>query len=314
MEISAERSAKSALIWTAMLAVYIFWGSTYLGMRFAIESIPPFLMAATRFLIAGTILFVWRRASGDPLPTWRQWRSAGTVGLLLLLGGNGGVVWAEQRIPSGIAALLVGSVPLWMTVLDELLRRFAPHRRPAEARPGWISLIGILIGFAGIALLVSPSELTGLGGEIDPLGALVVTLAALSWAAGSLYSRTAELPEAPLMGSAMEMLVGGAALMVAGTLTGEWSQVHPAAITAPSWLGLGYLIVFGSLGGYVAYTWLLRNAPTTLVSTYAYVNPIVAILVGNLLAQEPLTPRVLLAALIILGSVALITITQRRKS
>jgi drug/metabolite transporter (DMT)-like permease len=313
MNLSTARPAKPATIWAAMLAIYIFWGSTYLGMRFAIESMPPFLMAGTRFLIAGIILYAWRRLSGDPAPTLKHWRSAGIVGVLLLLGGNGGVVWAEQRIPSGIAALLVGSVPLWMTLIDELLRRFAPHRRPDQARPGWINLVGILIGFGGIVLLVSPSELNGLGAQIDLLGGVVVTLAALFWAIGSLYSRTAELPAAPLVGSAMEMLVGGAALMLAGTLTNEWSQVHLATITARSWLGLGYLVVFGSLGGYVAYTWLLRNAPTTLVSTYAYVNPIVAILIGNLLAQEPLTPRVVIAALVILGSVALITLTQRRK-
>jgi drug/metabolite transporter (DMT)-like permease len=313
MNASAARTAKPALIWAAMIAIYVFWGSTYLGMRFAIESMPPFLMASTRFLVAGAILYTWRRLSGDPAPTRTHWRSAGIIGLFLLLGGNGGVVWAEQRIPSGIAALLVGSTPLWMTLLDELLRRFAPHRRPDHARPHWIGLIGIGIGFAGIALLVSPSELTGLGGEIDPLGALIVTLAALSWAIGSLYSRTAELPSAPLVGSAMEMLMGGAALMLAGTLTNEWPQVHIAEITLRSWLGLGYLVVFGALGGYVAYTWLLRNAPTTLVSTYAYVNPVVAILIGNLLAAEPLSPRVLIAALVILGSVALITLTQRKK-
>jgi drug/metabolite transporter (DMT)-like permease len=264
-------------------------------------------------LIAGAILYTWRRLSGDPDPTRLQWRSAAIIGIFLLVGGNGGVVWAEQTGPSGIAALLVGSTPLWMVLIDEVLRRVAPYRRPNQARPGWISSIGILVGFAGIALLISPTEFTGLGDHVDFVGGLVVLLAALLWSAGSLYSRTAVLPESSLMGSAMEMLVGGAGLMALGTISGEWARVNLGAISTDSWLGLGYLILFGSLLGYATYTWLLRSVPTTLVSTYAYVNPMVAILVGNLLAQEPLTPRLLLAAAIILGSVALITVTQPKK-
>jgi drug/metabolite transporter (DMT)-like permease len=298
-----------------MLVIYIVWGSTYLGIRFAIETIPPFLMASFRFLLAGAILFAWRRLSGDPAPTRANWRSAGIIGVFLLLGGNGGVVWAEQRIPSGIAALLIGSTPLWMVMLDEILRRIAPQRRPAnQARPGWLSLIGILVGFGGIALLVSPSELGGLGEHVDLIGALAVTLAALLWAAGSLYSRTADLPASPIMAPALEMIVGGAALGLLGTVSGEWSRLNVAQISLHSWLGLGYLIVFGALVGYATYTWLLRNAPITLVSTYAYVNPVVAIFIGNLLAQEPLTPRVLIAALVILGSVGLITLKRPKKS
>ena len=196
-------------------------------------------------------------------------------------------------------------------MIDEVLRRVAPHRRPAnQARPGWLSLIGILIGFGGIVLLVSPADLSGLGEHVDLIGALAVTFGAFSWAAGSLYSRTADLPASPIMAPAMEMLVGGAALGVLGTLTGEWAQLNVAQISLRSWLGLAYLIVFGALVGYATYTWLLRNAPTTLVSTYAYVNPVVAIFIGNLLAQEPLTPRVVIAALVILGSVALITLKR----
>ncbi len=304
---STPRPASRAAIWAGMLIIYIVWGSTYLGIRFAIETMPPFLMASFRFLVAGLLLYGWRRRSGDPAPSRANWRAALVIGLFLLLGGNGGVVWAEQRIPSGIAALLVGSTPLWMVLIDEGLRRVAPQHRPNQARPGWLGILGLVIGFGGIVLLVSPTDLAGMGQHVDLLGAVVVTGAAFSWACGSLYSRTANLPASPLMAPAMEMIVGGLALGVLGSLSGEWAQVNLAQISLRSGLGLAYLIVFGALVGYATYTWLLRNAPITLVSTYAYVNPVVAILVGNLLAQEPLTPRVLLAALVILGSVALIT-------
>ena len=289
-----------------MLTVYVMWGSTYLAIRYGIQTIPPFLMAGLRFIIAGVALFAWRRLSGDAMPTARQWRSSAIVGLLLLLGGNGGVVWAEQRVVSGVAALLVGSAPLWMVLIDALLNR----GKTGHARPSKISIFGVVLGFVGIALLVSPGDLTGLHGQVDPVGAGVLTLAAFLWAAGSLYSRGADLPGSPLLGTAMEMLCGGAGLTLAGTLTGEWAQFHPAQFSNASLLGVGYLIIFGSLVGYSAYTWLLRVAPTTLVSTYAYVNPIVAIFIGNLIAAEPLSLRVMLAAAVILGAVAVITLTQ----
>jgi drug/metabolite transporter (DMT)-like permease len=299
-------SPSTLSIWAAMLAVYVAWGSTYLAIRFSIQTIPPFLMAGIRFLIAGGVLFAWRRIKGDPAPTTRQWRSSGIIGLLLLLGGNGCVVWAEQRVVSGVAALMVASSPLWMVLIDAVLRRGKPGAR----RPGWISILGVVLGFVGIATLVSPSDLSGLHGSVDPVGAAVLTLAAFLWAAGSIYSRGAQLPSSPLMGTSMEMLCGGAALLAVGTLSGEWASFHPASFSTQSLLGIVYLITCGSLIGYSAYTWLLRVAPTTLVSTYAYVNPIVAIFIGNLLASEPLTLRVLFAALVIIGAVALITFTQ----
>jgi len=312
MPTTPSRPASQAAIWAGILVIYVVWGSTYLGIRFAIETMPPFLMASFRFLVAGLLLYGWRRWRGDPAPTRANWRAAAVIGLFLLLGGNGGVVWAEQRIPSGVAALLVGSTPLWMVLIDELLRRTAPHRRPDHARPNWLSFTGILIGFGGIVLLVSPTDLAGLGEHVDLLGAAALTAAAFSWACGSLYSRTADLPASPLQAPAMEMIVGGLALGVLGSLTGEWARLDVLQISLRSGLGLAYLIVFGALVGYATYTWLLRNAPITLVSTYAYVNPVVAILIGNLLAQEPLTPRVLLAALVILGSVGLITYKKPR--
>jgi drug/metabolite transporter (DMT)-like permease len=297
--------ASSASIWAGMLAVYIAWGSTYLAMRFAIQTMPPFLMASARFLVAGSILYVWRRLSGDPAPRRNHWRSAAIIGLFLLLGGNGGVVWAEQFVVSGVAALLVGAVPLWIVIIDWVR---------GVRRPSWMTGLGVAVGFVGMAVLVGPSEFTGLHGSIDPLGTVVLLLASLSWAVGSLYSRGAELPSSALMGTSMEMLCGGVGLLLAGTFSGEWSRLNLAAISFQSLLGLGYLIIFGSLVGFTAYTWLLRVAPTTLVSTYAYVNPVVAILIGNLLAKEPLTPRVLLAAAIIVGAVAVITLFSSRKT
>lgn len=289
-------------IWSALIAVYIVWGSTYLAIRFAVESMPPFLMAATRFLIAGGVLFTWRRLAGDALPTRRQWKSAAIVGLFMLLGGNGAVVWAEQRVVSGIAALLVGASPLWMALLDAV--------QPGGKRPNWQTWLGVLWGFAGIALLIGPSEFSGNGMQVYLPGIGALLLASFLWSAGSLYSRTACLPDSPLLGTSMEMLVGGTGLLIFGTLTGDWNHVHLAGIQMSSVLGLLYLILFGSLVGFAAYTWLLRVAPTPLVFTYAYVNPLVAIFLGNLLAGEPLNLRILLAAGVIVSSVVLINMSK----
>lgn len=312
MEAATQKKPSSGAIWAGMLSIYIVWGSTYLAIMFAVDTIPPFLMAGVRWLIAGLIMYVWRRLAGDPHPKAIHWRSAAVVGLLLVTGGNGLVSWAEQVVPSGITALLVGSVPLWIMLLD-LLRGVIFKK---DTRPSWLSMIGILIGFGGIVLLVGPWEQAGAIGRVDLIGAGVLLLASILWAAGSLYNRGAKLPASPLMGTALEMLTGGAALMVIASLTGEWGQLDLAAVNLNSLLGLLYLIVFGSLVGFATYTWLLRSAPVTLVSTYAYVNPVVAIFLGAILAHEPITPRVVFAALIILGSVALITRTRsvRRKA
>jgi drug/metabolite transporter (DMT)-like permease len=292
-------------IWTALITVYIVWGSTYLAIRFAIETMPPFLMAATRFIIAGAILYTWQRLAKNPAPTKKQWRSAAVVGLFLLLGGNGGVVWAEQHIPSGIAALLVGTAPMWMVIIDAI--------RPGGNRPSWQTVSGILIGFAGITILIGPAELSGQAQSFDTLGIIALLLAGLFWAIGSLYSRTACLPDSPLLGTGMEMIIGGAGLLIAGTITGEWSRVNLATISVNSLLGLAYLVFFGALVGFAAYTWLLRVAPTPLVSTYAYINPLIAIFLGNILAHEPLTPQILISALVILSSVALINTSSSAK-
>lgn len=298
---SSHYKASVAAVWAAMIAVYIAWGSTYLAIRFAVETMPPFLMASTRFLIAGLLLFIYRRLAGDRLPRWSEARSAGIVGLFLLLGGNGAVVWAEQTVPSGLAALMVSTSPLWMLSLEALL--------PAGKKPPLRAVLGILLGFSGVILLMWPGGNGGLL-QVNPWGAIVLVFATLTWASGSIFSRYTRLPSSPMMGSAIEMLVGGTALLILGAATGEFSRLHLASITTRSILGLAYLIVFGSLIGYTAYTWLLQVAPTSLVSTYAYVNPLVALAIGALLGNETLSARTLLAAAIILGSVALTTTAQ----
>lgn len=290
--------------WVALLALYLVWGSTYLAIRYAVETIPPFLAAGARFLVAGLILYTWRRLAGDPSPTPRQWRSTAIVGTLLLLGGNGLVSWAEQRVASGIAALIVGSVPLWMALFEAL--------RPRGIRPGWQTIIGLLIGFGGIALLVGPTDLIGRDQPLDPGGVAALLLAAFLWSLGSIYSRSADLPPSSLMTTAAEMLTGSLGLFLFGTLVGDWSHLHVSAISVRSLFGLAYLILAGSLIGFVAYAWLLRNVSVSLASTYAYVNPLIAILLGAWLADEVLTARTWLAALIIIGSVIIINTARPR--
>ena len=301
-----KKNASTLSIWTALIALYIVWGSTYLAIRFGVETLPPFILAATRFLVAGTILYVWRRAAGDPRPTALNWRSAAIIGGFLLIGGNGGVTWSEQRVVSGVAALMVGLVPLWMVLIDAF--------RPGGMKPGSRGIAGVFLGFVGIVFLVGPSNLMGFTHDIDLVGILVLCLATFLWAAGSLYSRKAPLPESTLMGTAMEMLAGGAGLLLLATFTGEWGQLDLAAVAPRSLWGLAYLITFGSLVGYASYTWLLRVAPTPLVATYAYVNPLIAILVGNLLAQEPLTTRIVLSAMVIVSSVVLINTARANRA
>jgi drug/metabolite transporter (DMT)-like permease len=290
-------------IWIAIISVYIVWGSTYLAIRFAVQTMPPFLMAGIRFLISGSLLYLIRRTWGDPKPTCQEWRSASIIGIFLLVGGNGGVVWAEQWVVSGVAALLVATAPLWMILIDTLY--------PNGWKPGPWVILGVILGFVGIFILIHPFQSIRQG-DIDLIGAVVLILASLFWSIGSLYSRQAKLPASPLLGTGMEMLAGGGGLLLLGILSGELKQLSLASISKESWLGLVYLIVFGSWIGFTAYTWLLRAAPTPLVSTYAYVNPIVAVFLGYFIAEEPLTFRILIATVLVVGSVALITITQQK--
>jgi drug/metabolite transporter (DMT)-like permease len=288
--------ASAPAIWAALGAVYLAWGGTYLAIRVGVETLPPLLMASTRFLIAGGLLYLWAIRRGDrrgDRPTRRQWAAAAIIGVALLLGGNGLVTLAEQRVTSGIAALLVATVPLWMVLLARVLLR---------ERVRWLEWLGVLVGFGGVALLAWPSGPR----HADALGVAMVVLASLSWAGGSLYARRAPMPDRPLVGVAMEMLAGGLALGIAGILRGELAQVHPERFSLESLLGLGYLIVFGSWVAFSAYVWLLRVARTSLVATYAYVNPIVAVLAGWVILSEPISIRTVLAGLVILVGVALI--------
>ena len=287
----------------AFAALYLIWGSTYLAIRFAIETIPPFTMAGARFLAAGLALYLWARWRGVPPPTRRQLRDGGIVGAFLLLGGNGAVVWAEQWVPSGLAALLVATVPLWMVLLDWV---WAGAERP---RAGiWF---GLAWGLAGVALLTG-----GLGGEaFEPgawLGAIVILFGSLSWAMGSIYTRTAKMPAAPRMATAIQMLVGGLLLATLGAGVGEWTSFDVREVSSRSWAALAYLVVFGALVAYTAYIWLLGVTTAARVSTYAYVNPVVALILGWALADEPLSGRTAVAAAVILSAVMLLNRLGRR--
>jgi drug/metabolite transporter (DMT)-like permease len=261
-------------------------------------------MAGVRFAIAGGLLYVAARfASGAAAPTRVQWRATAAAGILLLVGGNGLVVWSELKIPSGVAALFVGTVPCWMVLLDWL--------RPGGARPGVQIALGVALGLGGLAFLVGPDSLMG-GGRADLLGAGAVLLASLSWAAGSIYSRHAAMPRSPFLSTAMQMLAGGVVLLALGTALGEWRHVDPARFSPRSIAALTYLIVLGSVVAFSAYVWLLRVSTPARVSTYAYVNPVVAVLLGAAFAAEPLTPRMMIAAAVIVSGVVLITLARER--
>ena len=289
-------------IWLPLLALYIVWGSTYLGIKVSIETIPPFFHAAVRFLISGMILVVWQRSAGHQMPTRKQWVSAGIIGTFLLLGGNGLVAWAEQFIPSGIAALIIGSMPMFLVIGEAI--------RPNGVKPTWQGIVGLLVGFAGIFILVGPSEISGSTEKLNPLGVIALLSACLFWATGSLYSKTADLPKSSLINTGAQMLVGSVSLLIVSLISGELNGWDVSAVSTRSLVGLAYLIFIGSLVGFVSYGWLLQNAPISLVSTYAYVNPIVAVLLGVWFANEALEPRIWLATAIIIGSVIFINSTK----
>lgn len=293
-----ERSGEAGLaaIVLATAAVWSIWGSTYLAIRFAVESLPPLLMSGFRFLVAGGILFAVRRLRGDPAPPRLHWRNAAIVGTLLLLCGNGAVAWVEQWVPSGLVALTVAMVPAWMTLFDWL----AGGPRPTAPLVG-----GLLLGFVGVGVLMTPRDVLGRG-AIDPLSAAVVIGGSIAWAWGSIYSRAASRPRSPLMGTSLQMICGGAALVIAGLALGEAGRFEPEAVTGTAVLAWAYLVVFGSLVAFSAYVWLLHATEPAKASTYAYVNPVIAVLLGWALAGEPLNVRVGLALAAIIPAVALI--------
>jgi drug/metabolite transporter (DMT)-like permease len=278
-------------VWAALLALYVIWGSTYLGIEVASRTFPPLLMLSLRFLVAGAIL--WALVGRGLRPTRRHWLSAAIVGGALLLFGNGGVAIAQRTVDTGTVALIVGSVPLWLALLDRVF---------VGQRLSRLAVVGIVVGFVGVALLVVPSG--DHGAELG--GALIALVGSLVWAAGSLYARGAEMPERPLAGAALQMLAGGVLLALAGLARGELADVEPAGVSGETALAFVYLVVVGSLVGFSAYVWLLRNAPTSLVGTYAYVNPVVAVLLGTIFLDEALAARTLVGGAIILAAVVLI--------
>jgi drug/metabolite transporter (DMT)-like permease len=279
-------------------SIYVIWGSTYLAIRYAVQTIPPFLMGGVRFLLSGAMLYAWARARGAPRPLRIHWRNAAIAGGFLLVGGNGAVVWAEQFVPSGLTALLVSILPFWLVIIEWV--------RPPRKRPSGAVLVGLLLGFAGIIVLVGPAGIGG-HGNVAPLGALVLIVGSLSWAIGSFWSRDAELPESGLLTTGMEMLTGGALMLIVATLMGELGGFDVHAISKASATGMLYLVTFGSLIGFTSYIWLLDKVSPARLGTYAYVNPIVAVLLGWAIAGERLSIRTGVAAAIVICAVALIT-------
>jgi drug/metabolite transporter (DMT)-like permease len=287
------RPAVTPKVWLALGVVYVVWGSTYLGIDLGIRTIPPFLMAAVRFLIAGGLLYAWAIRRGDRAgdrPTARHWLSAVLCAVPMLVIGNASVGWAEQTLETGTASLIIASVPLWLALLDRVFmgQRLAPA-----------AIAGLAVGFGGVAVLVGPS-----GGVGDRFAAITLLFTALAWAAGSIYARRASLPSRPLVGAAMQMLAAGVILVPVGAVRGEFGELQ-----VPSWTSIGgvaYLVVFGSLLAFTSYAWLLRNAPVKLIGTYAYVNPIVAVLLGTVFLSEPITWQMLVGGGVVIAAVALI--------
>lgn len=291
----------------AFAALYIIWGSTYLAIRYAVMTIPPFLMGGVRFLIAGAILYGWTRLRGAEVPTRAQWRAALVTGVLLLVGGNGAVLWSEQHVASGLVALIVAIVPLWMVVFDWL--------RPGGTRPAPAVFVGLTLGLVGLALLIGPGAIANRGhSTIDVRAAIVPVFGSMLWALGSIFSRYAPRHSSAQLATGMQMLAGGGTFLVVSVIAGEPGHFRVSAVTIPSLAGFLYLVTFGSLLGFTAYIYLLGATTAAKAATYAYVNPIVAVVLGWAVAGEPFTPMMLMAAGIILAGVALITLARPRQS
>ena len=306
MPTESKPTVERGRIWLALLVLYLVWGSTYLGIAIAVETIPPFLMAAVRFGLAGAVLMGWSlaRARGSLIaPSRREWRDSIIVGALLLGGGMGMVAFGEQTIPSGITALLVAMMPVWVAIFGRILL--------GERLP-WLAGVGIVVGFVGVAILVGPTIL-GQTGSLDPGGLAAVIISPIAWSIGSLYaSHRARLPRQPLVATGAQMLAGGAVLAVMAGVAGEFGRFDAAAVTGESVAALAYLLVIGSLLAFTAYGWLLRVAPLPFIATYAYVNPVVAVILGAFVRHEPIDPRTLVAGAVIVAAVALIVTARGR--
>lgn len=295
-----------SMVWLGMLVLYLVWGSTYLGIAIAVQTIPPFVMAAIRFLLAGAALLAWsilRSGGSFAWPTRREWRDSAIVGGLLLGGGMGLVAWGEQTVPSGIAALLIATMPVWVAILGGL---FLGERLPRSA------VAGIVVGFVGVAILVGPSVVGG-AGALDPAGLVALIISPIAWASGSLFaSHRAVLPARPLVSTGTQMLTGGLVLAAMSIVSGEWQGFEPAAVSTDSFLAFVYLTLIGSLVAFTTFSWLVSIAPLALVTTYAYVNPVVAVILGAIVLHEPIDARTLVAGAVIVAAVALIVTARGR--
>ncbi len=293
-------------IWIGLLILYVVWGSTYLGIAIAVETIPPFLMAATRFLIAGIVLLAWsvaRDGRSFVKPTPREWRDSAVVGALLLGGGMGMVAFGEQTVPSGITALLIAMMPVWVAILGRI---FLGERLPRLAG------VGIIVGFIGVAILIGPSAMGGVG-ALDRLGLAALIISPIAWSSGSLFAaHRAMLPRRPLVATGIQMVCGGLVLTLMALVTGEFASLRLDAISARSLVAIVYLTLIGSLVAFTAYGWLLRVAPLPLIATYAYVNPVVAVILGAIVLHEPIDPRTLAAGAVIVFAVVLIVTARGR--
>ena len=298
---------KKSLVIIAFAALYLIWGSTYLGIRFAIETIPPFLMAGARFVLAGLIMYAIASSQGISKSSWANWRTSLIIGACLLLAGNGGVTISEKYIDSGLAALIVAIVPIYIVLLG-WLAGMAPRPSPIV----WLALMG---GFIGVGILFGPAlHFAPNSGRQPAVGISILLVSSFVWSAGSLYSRVAKHAASPFLTAAQQMLCGGALLLLTGIATGELPRLHPGSVSSLSLASFIYLVIIGAVVGYTAYIWLLRHCDPAKVATYAYVNPIVAVLLGALFAGEKLTMRTLIAACLIIGSVALVITAQQLRA
>ena len=291
------------LILIAFFCVYVFWGGTYLGMKFALVSFPPFIMAGIRHTTAGLILSTIAFIKKESFPTKKEILNAALVGALLLLGGNGLVAYAEMRVPSSIASLIIASVPLWISGLNWI--------GGDKKKPSTLEFVGLFLGFTGILVLAFQGSNTSM--NIDVIGIALLLIASFSWSVGSLYSKRSEMPKSSFFNVSFQMLVGGTLLLIFSTLLGEYKLFNPSNITTQSILAMFYLIVFGSIIAYSAYIWLFKNVNPTLASTNAFVNPVVALILGWSLANEVLSPQAIIASILIIGAVVILTLSKRNK-
>jgi drug/metabolite transporter (DMT)-like permease len=286
----------------AFAAIYLIWGSTFLATRYAVKTIPPFFVSGTRFFLAGVVLFLFARSRNREPLTPRMWASATAMGALFFLICHGGLSWAARHIPSGISALLMASISMWTAIIEIAAR--------SRTRPGPRIMISLLVGFVGLALLIVRPELLA-GSHVGSVGAIVVLTGAFSWALGTVFTKKVPLPSSPVLSSGMQMMCGGALLLIAAFLSGQAQGWSPLNISQQGVIAMTYLTLIGSLVGFTCYVWLLNHCPPTQVATYAYVNPIIALILGFAIAGEHITERSLIASLIVVGSVASIVTSKK---